>query len=228
MYVPIIALGCHVPDISSEDGLLDIIAVGNILELHKYMDRRYYAGTKKLQASDLEEMTVARWCYRRFQKWFSATYSTMVGDEVVSPMNIFQCTLVEFAAAVVNYKSKYAGQVPLVTGCGTGKVLRNAFIEYFTSEYPELLDRFKTLADKQETILWSRDRITIRPRVAGASEPACTNFAAEMLYPGACNSSNESEATNDAHPTIVTSSRKRRAGMVFSGSLCNVTYSICS
>ena len=53
-------LDSHVPNISTEQGLLDVIVVGNILELHKFMDRRYYNQHDSLSPSDLEEMTVAR------------------------------------------------------------------------------------------------------------------------------------------------------------------------
>ena len=177
-------LDSHVPDISTEQGLLDVIAVGNILELHKFMDRRYYNQHDSLSPSDLEEMTVARWYYRRLQKWFSATYFTSVGDEIVCSISIFQHSLVEFSAAVVNYKSECTHNMPMVTGCSTGKVLMKVFSDFSTSEYPELLECFKFLVDKQEALHWTGDPIKIQRKVV-KSEPAWTDFVTRINCAGA-------------------------------------------
>ena len=100
------------------------------------------------------------------------------------PISIFQRSLVEFSAAVVNYKSECARNMPMVTGSSTGKVLMKVFSNFFTSEYPELLECFKFLVDKQEALHWTRDPIKIQRKVV-ESEPAWMDFATRINCAGA-------------------------------------------
>jgi hypothetical protein len=149
-----------VPDIMTQAGLCDIIALGNLCELGQLLHWEFYVG--EVSAEEMEECTVAWWHYHQFQLWFSTHYSISVGETLITPLSVFQCSLVEFMAAVVNHKYFYVDQVPPVEGC-LDMELNVRVRDHLESEYPELVDCLTDLMAKCHThFAWSGPAMKIR------------------------------------------------------------------
>jgi hypothetical protein len=91
----------HIPDITTQNGLLDMVMAGNIVEFAEVLNRQHYK--KTVSKHELEEENVMRWRFRLFIKWFSATYVTYVGGQQVHASYIFNKSLIQFAATLVGY-----------------------------------------------------------------------------------------------------------------------------
>jgi len=79
----------------------------------------------------------------------------VVDDKRVCPFFVFQRSLVEFLAALINYKSAMETQVPFIAGCTT-QTLRKRIRSFLVSEYPELLTCWTKLVKKgHDTFYWT-------------------------------------------------------------------------
>jgi hypothetical protein len=153
---------CHIPDLTTQMGLVDIMAVGNFLELAQYMDRRYYTGN--LPSDDLEEQRVARANYHIFQKLFVERYSVLMEGKLISPFLLFQRSFIEFAAALVSYKTVAEEYTPYTEGC-TPKKLGKEISGLITEDYPELSSAFhRVLVEQPLHFHWTGPSFTIRLR----------------------------------------------------------------
>ena len=152
----------HVPDITTTAGLMDMMAIGNLLELANVIDRRSYQ--QGIHWTEEPEMALARWRYWKLQVYFTKRYVTMVGGKSVSPLSVFRRSLVEFAAAIIVYKRSVKGAAyPKVKGC-TKYQLEQKMITLFELNYPELLPALHALVTKEhEFMYWTGPPITIRP-----------------------------------------------------------------
>jgi hypothetical protein len=179
----------HIPNLATVDGLLDCIAVGNVLELAQVLDRRAYlkAGIHGLEQ---QEMAMARWRYRLIQKIFAKFFVTVVGGRRIHPMSIFRRSLMEFAVAVFQYKQRTANTAPKVPGCNP-TAMESKLKSYFQSNYPELLFAFHKLFDKGVvSFTWSGPPIEIRLRtkadqLAVDQAPPSFDFPDFILYESA-------------------------------------------
>jgi len=156
----------HVPDITTTTGLMDVMAIGNLLELAHVIDRRAYK--KEIHWTEQPEMGIARWSYRKLQVFFAKRYVTMVGEKSVSPLSVFRRSLVEFAAAVMVYKRSVNGMnIPKVEGC-TRYQMEKKMLALFESNYPELVPTLHGLVEQEwQFLYWTGPAITIRPRDKG-------------------------------------------------------------
>ena len=152
----------HVPDITTTAGPMDMMAIGNLLELANVIDRHSYQ--QGIHWTEEPEMALAQWRYRKLQVYFTKRYVTMVGGKSVSPLSVFRRSLVEFAAAIIVYKRSVKGAAyPKVKGC-TKYQLEQKMINLFKSNYPELLPALRALVAKEhEFMYWTGPPITIRP-----------------------------------------------------------------
>jgi hypothetical protein len=78
----------HVPDISTERGLLDIMAVGNLLECAMILDSQLYSKLG-LHWHELAEIAIAQWWYRMLQICFNRQYIMIIGGNPISAISIF-------------------------------------------------------------------------------------------------------------------------------------------
>jgi len=78
----------HVPDITTTAGLMDMMAIGNLLELANVIDRHSYQ--QGIHWTEEPEMALAQWRYRKLQVYFTKRYVTMVGGKSVSPLSVFR------------------------------------------------------------------------------------------------------------------------------------------
>src|ERR1700675_827013 len=125
----------HIPDITTHTGLCDLMALGNLCILSLILDWRSYKNG--LTKEEVDECKAARWHYEQMQMSFSKCYTITIGDSKVRPWSVFDRSLVEFAAAVVNQKYIYVDEAPIVEGCSASEV--NSCVWDFVKEsYSEL------------------------------------------------------------------------------------------
>jgi hypothetical protein len=152
----------HVPNITTVSGLMDIMAIGNLLELAQVIDRRWYGDG--IDPAEGTEMAIARWRYRKLQTYFAKRYVVEVGGNSISPLSIFRRSLVEFAAAVIVYKQKKSDVAPEELG-GKADELRANMNDLFRSNHPELLPCLERLVKNEaQHLYWTGPSITIRRR----------------------------------------------------------------
>lgn len=152
----------HVPNITTVSGLMDILAIGNLLEIAQIIDRRWYEGG--IDPVEATEMAVARWRYRKLQTYFAKRYVVEVGGHIISTLSIFRRSLVEFAAAVVVYKREKYDVAPEELG-GSAIEMEADMKDLFRSNHPELLPCLERLIKEDAQYLyWTGPSITIRRR----------------------------------------------------------------
>ena len=92
----------HIVDISTVDGLLDLISMGNMIELSRPLDYGNYTGDPVSAEEDDEiDATITR--YRLFIRWYARRFSVVIGKEWVNATYVFKKRLVDFAASVLLY-----------------------------------------------------------------------------------------------------------------------------
>jgi hypothetical protein len=153
----------HVPNVRTADGLKDIMAIGNILELATVLDRRNYSAST-IHWTELLEMGSSRSMYRRLQSFIARKFVITVGEQPVLPMVVFGRSLVHFAAAVVVYKEDMESVGHKFAGCSGTKV-KEKMVALFESNHPELLPRLLLLIESRAEYLdWTGPPISITKR----------------------------------------------------------------
>ena len=153
----------HIPNTCNADGLKDIMAIGNVLELATILDRRSYTGAGPHWTERIE-MGSSRAMYRRLQTILAVKYVFRVGEQLVVPAAVFQRSLVEFAAAVVVYKEDMEETVGNIQGCPSSKV-KAKMVKLFQSNHPELLPKLLSLIESRaEYLNWNGPPISIARR----------------------------------------------------------------
>jgi len=120
----------HIPDITTKDGLLDVIMVGNILEFSDALDTDCFG--KNVPDDIMEERSAARSRYRQFQCWFIRWYILDIEGEAVNPCYVFQLSLIDFGVALCSYGERWKMEVP-------SKQLRRAVLSFFRTNFQDLL-----------------------------------------------------------------------------------------
>lgn len=146
------------------DGLLDVIAVGCILEFSTALNRlRYRPGY--FPASDSEERSEeehARTRFRLIMKAFAEQFFTTFDHiGLVHPSFIWKRILVRFAAAVVTYRKVRDDVVPEQPGMTTESITA-AFRAHLQADHRELLPCFESdLQQAPDTLTWDGPSISI-------------------------------------------------------------------
>ena len=153
----------HVPNLADYNGLLDFMAVGNVLELGQILDRRSYSRVE-LHWHETAEMAISRWHFRKARKMFIEKYVTYDGEQRIHASSVFQRSLVEFAASLIVYKMAYAEEEGGVLGL-KAEALEAKLTAYFELNYPELLECFHTLVKARARWLnWNGPKFTVKRR----------------------------------------------------------------
>jgi len=151
----------HIPNIATMDGLLDIMAIGNLLELGAVLHPSSYTTSG---FNDDSDMGAARAMYRRLQLHFALNYVTTVNKVTICPHSIFRRYLVEFAAALVVYKEDSYMEAPKTRGCTPARV-KGKVESFFSKNYPELQPKLLTLIKaRHEWLCWTGPTINIKHR----------------------------------------------------------------
>jgi hypothetical protein len=152
----------HFPNIKTQAGLCDIMALGNLCELGTILDRRSYR--MDLDFAEVEEFAMARWHYRQFKAWFTDKYKVKVKKALVNPMSVFRRSLVEFMAALVQYKYLYVDKVEAVQGCSALEFNKRV-LAFINSEHLELVDAFsRMINDGHGYFTWTGPAMRIKKR----------------------------------------------------------------
>lgn len=185
-----IGLPPHVPDISTSNGLCDVIAVGMILEFSAILDRRRYETQGHKQSEDQTEFLraiTARRYFRLVMKTLYSQFATRIGDEWVHPMYIFKISLVKFAVALIAYRKNADGHN---TPC-TKKSLLAAIERHFNEDHKDLVPALKHYKDKNSDgwLTWSGPPIHIENRSTaikrwdeGQEKPETTQHSLHRIY----------------------------------------------
>jgi len=131
---------------------MDIMAIGNILELVMVLDHRCYK-SGSFSHKERIEMGTARSMYRQLQKIIACHYSISVDGTPIHSLLVFRRSLVEFAAAVTDSPESTAEDVEEKT------------TSFFEANYPELLSRFHDLVKKGfKYLYWTGPKLSIARR----------------------------------------------------------------
>jgi hypothetical protein len=150
----------HVPNVLSSDGLKDIIAVGNLLDLAGIIDHRAYLANG-IPAKDRLEVGTCRSMYRQLQSVICRNFVIRVAGKPILPLLVFRRSLVEFAAAVVVYKENAEARFPNLATYSAARV-KEKTLEHFRSNHPDLLPRLQDLIKNQfQYLYWTGPEISI-------------------------------------------------------------------
>jgi hypothetical protein len=145
----------HVIDVRTVRGLLDLIAIGNIIEFATALDHRTYENVIVDNDERLEQ-EAAMTRYRTFISWFSKRYGLLIDGVWLNPSYLFKRRLISFGSTLGKYFSLEHSYVqPLdrihgITPSGVKKMIRR-HIEHF---WCDLLPSFDQLTTDPSPVLY--------------------------------------------------------------------------
>jgi hypothetical protein len=113
--------------------------VGNLVEFTSALDHGSYSG-KVINERDREEEDAAMTQYRRFIGWFGSRYCLVFGDCWVNSAYLFKKRLADFAATVLEYKTReHSTHIEAADVRGfTPKALHHQLRQHIVSNWDEL------------------------------------------------------------------------------------------
>jgi hypothetical protein len=140
--------------------------LGNIIELVEAFALSSSVRYEDERPDIVEEEDVARWRYRQFFAWVAANHVAVMKGSIVSPWYLFQRSILEFASSLCAYKTacpKKQHEYPY-----TPEMLREKTTDYFKSQWPMLVPRFRQLLQSPTGLftwtgprfkIWRRDKL---------------------------------------------------------------------
>jgi hypothetical protein len=131
----------HVIDVTQVDGLLDMIALGNIIEFAVVLDYRTHEGIE-LDDDEYLEREAAMAHYRTFMTWYSKHYGLLINDNWVNASYLVKQQLISFGAILGDYFSKAHSTVQRhdklkgITPSSVKKIIRHHIQESWSSLLP--------------------------------------------------------------------------------------------
>lgn len=162
------------------EGLLDVIALGCVLEFSAALSRERYeetydTGTDAACADRMQEDHTRTW-FRVLMKTFTTKYTIVVGTEVVHASYLWHSVMVGFAAALVNYVTARQNTVDLAPGV-TPESVASAVRLHLREDHPHLVAAFNyALEDKRvrTSLTWDGPAF----KVVSKSDPTYRLFEA--------------------------------------------------
>jgi hypothetical protein len=205
----------QVPDITTYQGLRDMMLLGNFCRLGHILERTFYTGSLTLQ--ELEECEVAQWHYLQFTVWFTRNYVVKLDDHLINPMSIFRRSLIEFMAALLLEKQAMEEQVPTVEKCSSVK-LEQQLNKFLKSDDASIFDAFHRLVKSGHKYLdWSGSPFEIRKRNPDDGKSERDDFAKSPLFSSAVSGDNHSNDEDDPEIGNTTGPRKPTAAAAVPG-----------
>jgi len=128
----------HRMDPRSVDGLLDIVALGNLLEFMRYLDGRYHTGN--MAPSEEAEASYARLVFVRFKGLFCANQHLLIHARRADPKTeLLDLSLLRLAVTLIKYKQEKAA----FDDAFTPLQLKQGIMEHLCKYYPQLLPGFE-------------------------------------------------------------------------------------
>jgi hypothetical protein len=145
----------HIIDVTTTQGLLDIIALGNIIEFTPALDLRTYQHIFLDDEEQLEiEASMAR--YRLFIRWYCKKFGLLMDNTWICPSYLFKRRLVSFGASVCAYfidehsttqrQSRLAGISPMQ--------VTKMFRQHLQRCWPDLIPVFHQLLASPSAFLY--------------------------------------------------------------------------
>jgi hypothetical protein len=148
----------HIPDVTKARELLDLVMLGNIIELSRAFALRFEDDLN--EPATIEEENTTRWKYRKFIAWFASNYIAVIGNQVVSPWYIFYRSLIDFASTVCAYKELHPDKTKFSL-----EELRKSVTDHIRADWPMLQERFsQLLASPGYSFRWTGPKFEIWPR----------------------------------------------------------------
>lgn len=117
----------HVPDMRTQDGLLDVLALGCVLEFSTALDPARYSDAHDPSSTEalatITRENHARTMFRVLLRTFASKYTILLYGELVHPSSIWEAVLVNFAVGMVNTITRRAAQVTFDRGVSPKTVL---------------------------------------------------------------------------------------------------------
>jgi hypothetical protein len=143
-------------DIMSVDGLLDMIAVGNIIEFANALDHRSYSNDI-VDADEYLEREAAITRYHTFIAWFSDRFGLLInGSTWVNPSYLFKRRLISFGATLgeyVTHEHSIVQKLDHIDGFSHGAVKRK-IRKHIQHIWPGLLPAFDNLVTAPSQFLY--------------------------------------------------------------------------
>lgn len=157
----------HVPNMRERDGLLDVIAVGCVLEFTTALSRNRYEANYDPSSDDAcalraEEHQGRTW-FRVLMKVFGRQYAVTRDDHTILHISsVWQALLVRFAVAVVNYMREKEEVVKLVEGMNATTV-QDALRLHLSEDHPHLVQPFDIAVEDDDITLltWEEETLAI-------------------------------------------------------------------
>jgi hypothetical protein len=145
----------HVINVTTVDGLQDLIALSNIIEFASALDFHMYENVL-LDDEQRLEIEAAMTRYRAFIQWFSKKFGLLIDGTWLNPTYLFKSRLVSFAATVCGYfakkhattqrQSRLVGITPFQ--------VKKMFRRHIQICWPDLLPAFDHLLTKLSSFLY--------------------------------------------------------------------------
>jgi hypothetical protein len=160
----------HSIDPRTTQGLLDIVALGNVLELSMFLDRRFW--NHAVPPEDAAERRNIRLQYAAFQEKFSSNHRLRVGEQLLDPRpTLFKPSLHHLGVSLLHYKL----HMREFDRAFTPAKLKTAILSYFTDYHRDLLDEVSADLNRPmeeldycNTFEWSGPQFEIVPLEGGS------------------------------------------------------------
>jgi hypothetical protein len=145
----------HVLDIRKIDELLDLIAVGNIIEFATALDHRTYQDVE-VSAAERMEQEIAMTRYRTFIRWFMKRFVLMIRDRPVNAAYLFKRRLLSIATTLGHYVSREHSTVQKIdhvtglTPAGVKRMIRH----HIQQNWCDLLPAYDEMASAPSLLLY--------------------------------------------------------------------------
>jgi hypothetical protein len=127
----------HRMDPLAPDGLLDLVTLGNLIELIRCLDRRSY--TDGIPTFEDAELEYARLAFAKFKILFCTHHHLIVDTQKVDPMTeLFDISLLRFAVTLIVYKRRKSR---FNTAFGLGELIKK-IADHLSEFHARLVPKF--------------------------------------------------------------------------------------
>lgn len=169
---PFLDVAPHIPDMREEEGLLDVIVLGCVLEfataLNRFCYTQSYNPDDEDTIKDMEQEHLSRTFFRAIMKAFGSRYTLTLDRALVHPTHLWQSIMVRFAVVIVGYMKAKAKEVRKEPGF-TPKALEKQLRLHFQTDHPHLLPAFNAALDDSPRpceLIWDGPTIKVIQRTA--------------------------------------------------------------
>jgi hypothetical protein len=159
----------HVPDMKYPDGLLSILALGNLLQCSKALSWRAYT-SEGLTGEQIRDHIVSNIMYSKVCKVFCQRHTVTVNKKIVHPSYIIGRSFMEFASSATVYVEAADENELLPEGNNISAArVKRRLRRMLKRRYPEFISRFDQLTSsesKQKYLGWTGGDIVIYPRTS--------------------------------------------------------------